>query len=170
MKLLDALNTLGIKSTKTLDKKEVKKAFHLACMKYHPDRNPAGNEMMKMVLQAWEVLQKENFPINCEGFETGDCYDYGKEINDALNKIVGIEGIQIEVCGSWVWVSNTRYDQRSIFCLPRQYDPETKKPVADDEIRFRWSRDKKRWYFRPANQQILPQIWRTSTHDGSDQS
>ena len=152
MKSLDALNILGIANAVNLTEKEAKKAFHLACLKYHPDRNPAGGEMMKMILQAWAVLQEKGFPFQCEDVKEADFYDYGAEINAALNKIVGIPGIEIEVCGSWVWVGKTRYDQKEVFCPHRKFDPKTKEVISDDEIRFRWSRDKKLWYFRPRSE------------------
>ena len=153
MKILDALNILGIKKVKDLSKKEVKTAFHRACLKYHPDHNPTGLKIMQMVLQAWETLQKANFPIDCEEeINQTDLYDYGEEINAALNKIIKMTGIVIEVCGSWVWVSATKYEDRTFFCPPRKFDPKTKKNIPDDEIRFKWSRDKKCWYFHPRTQ------------------
>ena len=131
MKTLDALNILGIKKTLELTEKEVKKAFHAACMKYHPDRNPAGNEMMKMAIQAWEALQKKGFSMNWEGINEAEIYDYGKEVNAALSKTVGLYGIEIEVCGSWVWVGGTSYHQRGIFCPQRKFDPETKQAIPE---------------------------------------
>ena len=150
MKLLHALNTLGICSTEDLTKEEAKRFYRKACLKYHPDKNPVGLEMMKMIVAAWETLQKETFPLK-EKFKESEFYDYGQEINAALNKIINLPGIIIEVCGSWVWVSNSRYEDRKIFCPPRKYDSETKKALPDDEIRFKWSKDKGRWYFRPQN-------------------
>ena len=164
MKLLDALNILGIKDTQDFTEKKAKQAFHAACMKYHPDRNPAGQEMMKMVLQAWETLKEKNFSIDCE-IKEADFYDYGAEINAALNKIVGISGIEIEVCGSWVWVGNTKYEQKEIFCPPRKFNPETKEVMPDDEIRFKWSRDKKRWYFRPRSEKCRKYTGKTLSMD-----
>ncbi len=143
MKLRDALNVLGINKG-NITREEAKKAYHRACLNYHPDRNKAGHEIMKMVIQAWEALKERGFPLMQED-DGGEFYDYGAEINSVLNRIVGLEGIEIEICGSWVWVGNTRYEHRSVFCPPRQ------KGTDDEEIRFRWSRDKKMWYFHPKN-------------------
>ena len=147
MKVIEALNILGITKVKNLSEKEAKTAYRKSCLAYHPDRNPAGNEMIKIVIDAWETLKKNGFPLNAE-IEESELYDYGAEINEALNKIINLEGVIVEVCGSWVWVSGSKYEQRKIFCPPRQYD-ENKKAIADDEIRFKWSRDKRRWYYRP---------------------
>ena len=138
MPTVDALNILGIK-TLNLTKKEAKKAFDVACMKYHPDRNPAGHEMMKMVIQAWEALQEKDFPLEMRS--DGELYDYGAQINAALNKIVGLAGIEIVIGGSLVWVGNTQYDQKEVFCPPRKFDPKTNQIIPDDEIRFCWSPD-----------------------------
>ena len=144
MKLTDAINILGIKKLQ-ITGEEGKKAYHKACLHYHPDRNKAGHEMMKMITQAWETLQKKGFPVVVKDGE-GSLYDYGREISAALNKIVGIAGIEIEVCGSWVWVGKTRYEDKHIFCPPRK-----DKGADDGEVRFKWSRDKQMWYFRPKN-------------------
>lgn len=58
MKVADALSILGLGNRTNLTLEEVKKAYRQACSKYHPDRNPAGAEIMKMVNPAWEYLQK----------------------------------------------------------------------------------------------------------------
>ena len=38
---------------------EIKKAYRRACMKYHPDRNPSGEHMMKLINAAYDVLRDQ---------------------------------------------------------------------------------------------------------------
>ena len=104
----------------------IKAAYRRAAQKYHPDLNPAGAEMMKLINLAREVLE------GYEG-EAEEAADYGEAINNALNAIMGL-GLNIELCGSWVWVTGNTYPHK-----------DTLKTAG-----FFWSNKKTAWYFRPA--------------------
>ena len=131
MKLQDALNTLGLDTgTVTLD--QVKQAYRKACAKYHPDRNPAGLEMMKAVNAAMDMLKGLDWSQTIT-VEDSDNNNYGEALNDALNAVIGMEGIEIEICGSWVWLSGNTYPYKD----------------AIKSAGFKWASKKKRWYFRP---------------------
>ena len=54
MKLSDAVKVLVLSGHVT--PKEAKAAYRVAAMKYHPGRNPAGAEMMKIVNAAYGAL------------------------------------------------------------------------------------------------------------------
>lgn len=108
----------------------VKIAYRKASLKFHPDRNPAGHEMMRMINEAKEALKVEILPFE---YSSEDGYDYGEEINVALNKIINLGGLIIEVCGSWVWVSGNT----------KEHWPNLK------EAGFKFSHPKKMVYFRP---------------------
>ena len=103
----------------------IKRAFRRAAQKYHPDLNPSGTEMMKLINIAYEVLQ---------GFEgqVEESKDFGEAINNALNAIVGL-GLNVELCGTWVWVSGNTYPHKDIL----------------KTAGFFWSKKKTAWYFRP---------------------
>lgn len=132
MNIYDAIKVLGIELLE-ISAEDVKSYYRKASKKYHPDHNASGEEMMKLVNEAHSVLQNADFPITVS---EGEIYDYGQEINRALNTIVDIQGLNIEVCGSWVWVSG-----------------ETK-PHKDTlgTAKFIYSGKKKMWYFRPKSQ------------------
>lgn len=123
----DAANILGISGTLNAD--SIKDAFRKAAMMYHPDRNAAGLEMMKMVNEAYETLKDFAGPIAPDQSQPG----YGVAVNDFLNSIIDLAGLDIEVCGSWVWVGG-----------------ETKEHKATLKAnRARWASKKLKWYFRP---------------------
>jgi curved DNA-binding protein CbpA len=129
MNKYDALKILGVQDT-TITEEIVKTAYRNASLKYHPDRNPAGNEMMKLVNEAKDALKSETFPFD---FKIEEGYNYGEEINAALNKIINLHGLVIEVCGAWVWVSGNT----------KEHWPTLK------EAGFKFSPPKKLVYFRP---------------------
>jgi len=128
MKLSDALNILGITGDYTPE--SVKQAYRKACSIYHPDRNPAGLEMMKMVNQAYEALKEESGQAQA----AGEASDYGSEISESLSKIIHL-GLDIEVCGSWVWLHGDTKPHKELL----------------KEAGFMWAPKKALWYYRPAD-------------------
>lgn len=60
-------------------------------------------------------------------------HNYGEEINQALNKIVTLGDLTIEVCGAWVWVSGNTKEHWNIL----------------KEAGFKFSAPKRMVYFRP---------------------
>lgn len=104
-------------------------AYKKACSKFHPDKNPAGLEMMKMINIAYDVLK------NYDGTSTvsPEAAQYGDEVSEALNLIIGL-GLFIEICGAWVWVSgNTKGHKEALKASG-----------------FKWASKKLCWYFKPS--------------------
>ncbi len=81
MNIYDAIKILGIIDLPEITKDDVKKAYRKASRNYHPDHNPSGEEMMKLVNEANSVLADARYPIS---INADDNYDYGSEINSAL--------------------------------------------------------------------------------------
>lgn len=125
MHIYDAAKILGLEGTLTPE--ETKKAYHRACKKYHPDVNPAGAEMMKIINEAYEALKDYDGTVKAQ--QTG----YGEALNDALNAVCGLPGLIIEVCGAWVWITGDTRTHRE----------------ALKAAGFKWAHKKKSWYFRP---------------------
>ena len=131
MNIKDALSILGLSAA--ADQEAIKTAYRKACIKYHPDRNPAGLEMMKAINVAYQFLHEIEYngaerPIHEEVNS-----DFGDELNAAINAVIGLVGINIEVCGAWVWLSgNTRQHKDAIKAAG-----------------YWWACKKSAWYFRP---------------------
>ncbi len=121
----DAAKILGLSGNITPE--IAKDAYRNACKKYHPDINPAGEEMMKLVNSAYSILQ--NFNSDVKEQET----EYGEQLNNALNAIINLSGLLIEICGAWVWVSGSTKDHKE----------------ALKDAGYKWASKKKSWYFRP---------------------
>lgn len=124
----DAMKILGLVGdlTPELTKKEYQKA----CMKYHPDRNPAGLEMMKLVNVAYETLKD----FTGASKVSGDIAEYGEDIYNALKAIITL-GLDIEVCGAWVWVGGNTKEHKEVL----------------KENGFKWAPKKLKWYYRPSD-------------------
>lgn len=125
MNIKDALAILNIQLD-NVTQEDIKTAYRRAAAKYHPDHNPAGLEMMKLVNVAYDTLK------DYEGKAEPSAMDYGGTINTALNAIINL-GLKIEVCGSWVWVGGDTKPHK-----------ETLKAAG-----FMWAVKKRLWYFRP---------------------
>src|ERR1700722_408063 len=98
MHIKDALSVLNIQ-THPITPADIKAAYRRAAAKYHPDHNPAGLEMMKLVNVAYDTLK--DYEGDIESPESG--HDYGEALNAALNAIIGL-GLDVEICGAWIWV------------------------------------------------------------------
>lgn len=131
MNIKDAARVLNLSGTVT--PQDIKKAYRAAAHKYLPDHNPAGADMMKLINNAFEVLK--GFEGIIPDYEA-QATEYPEALNAALNAIFELVGLDIEICGAWVWVSG-----------------ETKKhKEAQRSIkrgRLKYASKKKRWYFRP---------------------
>ena len=57
MEINIALQILDIK--KPYNKEKLKKAYYKKCLQYHPDKNPRGEQMFKLCVEANEILEKE---------------------------------------------------------------------------------------------------------------
>lgn len=128
MRTIDALNILNLDVYATTQ--EIKKAYKKACIKFHPDRNPAGLEMMKVVNAAFEALQD----YEAGSAEGSADFEYSELLNDALNVAVNLSGVDVEICGNWVWLQGNTKEHKE----------------ALKAAGFKWSKNKVAWYFRPA--------------------
>ena len=123
----DAYKILGLTGGETAD--QIKAAYRKQAMAFHPDRNPAGLHMMQAVNEAWELLQDvANHMASVKDYAT----TFAEDIMSALNAAVILDGVNVEVCGTWVWLSgNTKEHKEAI-----------------KAANFRWSGPKAMWYFR----------------------
>ena len=118
-------------SPQTLE--ELKKQYKKLAMKYHPDlggnaeaMKEINNEYEKLFLNLKDVHKKANGE-----FYSSENSETAFEFMDIIEKLIHMDGIVIEICGSWIWITG-----------------ETK-PHKDSlkALAFRWSNSKKAWYY-----------------------
>lgn len=112
---------------------ELKKAYRGWAKKLHPDLGGNAEEFKQMQNEyekLWERLK--NVHQNAKG-ET-----YTKESNEApqefiniINVLIHLNGIHVEICGSWIWVSGNTKHYIDIL----------------KELHFKWANKKKAWYY-----------------------
>jgi curved DNA-binding protein CbpA len=125
MLVKDALDILKPENT---SEAAIKTAWRRACSQYHPDKG-GSVQMMQAVNEALETL------LRADNLEQPDEYtDYGDQLNAALNVVVGMPGLDIEICGAWIWVGG---------------DTRTHKDMLK-AAGFRWAPKKSMWHYRSA--------------------
>jgi hypothetical protein len=125
--------------TRDMTLEQVKVTYKALVKTYHPDINPATSlectEIMKVINAQYEAAVKVAYRA-----ESGENFSQATEdqhvsMVDVLNHIVNLPEIEIEICGTWIWVGgNTR-------------------PVKDTLMAngFKFSGAKKMWYNAPVS-------------------
>ena len=113
----------------TLD--ELKKEYRRLAMQNHPDRG-GDAEIMKAINNEYEqmhaILQKQH---NASADEFHQSTESPNEFIDIINILVKLHGLDIELCGQWLWIGgNTRENKDALKAAG-----------------CRWSNNKKLWYW-----------------------
>lgn len=114
---------------------DVKKVFKELAKALHPD-NGGDAEAFKAMMQEYQAAF--NRYKNTHTNAAGETYTSDKETTETpeqfaeiINKIIFMDGVKIEIIGSWVWLSGNTM-------------------IYKDEIKaagFWWSKSKKAWYY-----------------------
>lgn len=121
----------GILKPKDDSLEGLKAAYRAACKIYHPDLNPNGLEMMKLINTAYEFLKLHLGKWRHSDAPTGPGLD--EILQGIFDKIKHMVDVNAEICGAWLWVSgNTKIYKEQL-----------------KEAGFRFSRNKMSWYWRP---------------------
>lgn len=79
------------------------------------------------MMEEYEELQLHGFKQEAQAQET----ELTQELEKALKKIVTLEGLEIDLVGSWLWVSGETFSFKDIL----------------KEAGFKWASKRKKWYF-----------------------
>ena len=115
------------KNVKTLE--ELRKEYRKLVKENHPD-NGGSEEAIKVINveyeQLFKMLEKADTKTNTDKYNM----EYDEMLRNVINSIINLN-VDIEICGSWIWVSGDTYSCRT-------------------ELKangFRWASKKKMWYW-----------------------
>jgi DnaJ-class molecular chaperone len=117
---------------------ELKSAYRKAAMKLHPDNG--GDEEEFKIMQA-EFSKMFDRIKNIHTTKDGETYEKtgeyatketAEEFMDIINTVMRFDGVEIELCGSWLWFSGNT----------KEYKEELK------NLGCKWSANKKMWYYQ----------------------
>lgn len=121
------------KNPETLE--DLKKQYRRLAMEHHPDRG-GSTEDMKQINSEYEALfaRLKDTHKTAEGktyTSSKASTETASEFMDIIEKLIHMDGIIIEICGSWIWITGNT----------KTYKDELK------ALSFHWSNSKKAWYF-----------------------
>lgn len=118
-----------LKNIKSLE--ELKKAYRELTKKLHPDCGGSDAEMKILnneYDELFEVLKNKHNATADESHKTTETPDEFKSI---IDKLIRMQGVEVELCGSWIWCRGNTWTYR-------------------DDLKaagFQWSKSKKSWYW-----------------------
>ena len=114
---------------------DLKKQYKRLAFQNHPDRGGKTSDMQEINAEYEDLFSRlKDVHKNAQGeFYTARTAttETATEFMDIIEKLIRMDGIEIEVCGSWLWVTgDTRPHKEDLKALS-----------------FRWSSNKSAWYF-----------------------
>lgn len=119
-----------LKDCKTLD--ELKAAYRKWTKKLHPDCGGTDAEMKALNLEYEQMFEALKCKHNATADAAHQTTETARDFMDIIEKLIRMEGVLVEQCGSWLWLSGNTYPHRTEL----------------REAGCRWSSSKKRWYWR----------------------
>ena len=112
---------------------ELKKAYRTWAKKLHPDLGGNAEEFKQMQNEfekLWERLK------NVHQNAKGETYTKTSETTtetpkEFINTLIRLNGLEVEICGSWIWVSGNTKEHKEIL----------------KQLGFKFAYKKKAWYY-----------------------
>lgn len=119
---------------------DAKKQYYKLCLRWHPDRPNGDLKAMQTINAEWDYIKAHNYNVHTT--KSGSTYtdwsqqnpdDVTERFAEIIERLIHLEGLIIEICGTWLWVSG---------------DTKTHKGTLK-EIGMRWAPKKAMWYMKP---------------------
>lgn len=113
---------------------ELKQQYKKLALKHHPDLGGNTADMQGIILFAklkntHATAEGKTYTASKETTETPD------EFKNIINALINLEGINIELCGSWLWITGNTKEHKEVL----------------KGLHFRWSKSKCAWYYHTAD-------------------
>ena len=110
---------------------ELKTRFRELARSNHPDLGGCTETMKEINAEYDSILERLLKGQDFFGSNLEDKLNLDKELRAKVEEIAALEGLNIEICGTWLWVTGETREHK-----------ETLKSLG-----FKWARKKKSWYF-----------------------
>lgn len=118
------------------EEKEIKQRYKELAKKYHPDLG-GDKEIMQAINAQYTSCMEGHYQRAGKSIsEIDELMKNDENARKALMQVLLFEGIKIELCGSWIWITGQTKEVK-----------ENLKSAG-----YRWAAKKKAWYWRPAEQ------------------
>lgn len=117
---------------------ELKKAYQKLCFKHHPDRG-GDTATMQQINAEYDFLLKNligkeddaNYGEQSYWESKAQQTEVEKTVQEKIQAIIGLDGLEIEIIGVWIWVSgNTKEHKEKL-----------------KELGFKWVKTHSKWCF-----------------------
>lgn len=122
------------------DIQSLKTRYRELAKAHHPDLHPEeGDEVMKAINAEYDEMVKRFSRVAPDGRteataeQARSAEDMATAYREAVYKIIHLDGLEIELCGAWLWVGGDTYKHRD----------------ALKAAGYRWASKKQMWYWRP---------------------
>lgn len=112
-----------------------KQLYRELAKRFHPDNGGTGDELKEIIAEfkIWwrshkdihQTAEGKTYKAEQETQETAE------EFIEIIKKLSSVPGIEIEICGTWLWLTGNTYPYRDYL----------------KECGCRWSRGKRKWYW-----------------------
>ncbi len=93
---------------------ELKKAYHKAAAKLHPDNGGDAEEFKAMQAEYMRMFDRLK---NIHATATGETYEKetsetASEFMDIIDKVINLDGVHVEIIGSWIWLTGNTVEYK----------------------------------------------------------
>lgn len=117
---------------------ELKKEYKKLAMQFHPDRPNGNTTIMQDINNEYEymfnILKDKHTKTNKQQEQT-ESTETASDFVDIISQLIYCEGLEIEIAGTWIWLSGNTYQYKDII----------------KALGFMWASNKKMWYLKPEN-------------------
>lgn len=123
---------------------ELKQVYKALCKQYHPDINPDGEKSMMEINAEYDHIVESGTLHHTFDKEAPDYVRTAaekaasaaamKEYREIISRLVILEGLNIELCGAWLWISGTTFMHKNALKAAGCF----------------YAPKKQMWYWRPA--------------------
>ena len=116
---------------------ELRAEYRRLAKQHHPDMG--GDEKIMMQINAeYDKLSAILPEISAQGEEykpREEAREAPEEYREAVIATLGMDSVEVELCGSWLWCTGNTYPYRQRFAAAG----------------YKWSKSKSAWYWKPEN-------------------